>query len=90
MVLHLSHLVHRDISLHQQRSVKTKLSKYYKINHKELILLIYISLSLSPLHTYQVLLCVHKFIHRIRTLSEVFTSYCAQNSLIHCHSGRQT
>ena len=48
----------------------------------------YLTLPLSLLHNFQILLFVHKFIHHSGKLPPVFMSYFIQNQFIHQHDTR--
>ena len=63
----------------QNKSLRTHIIDLYKF---------YNTLPLSLLHTYQILLFVHKFIHHTYTLPEAFISYFTQNSFIHYYNTR--
>ena len=78
------------------------LNKIEKLNNKILRILqskpirthtieLYVNYDTLPptlLHTYQILLFVHKFIHHPQTLPDIFISYFTQNSFIHSYNTR--
>jgi len=52
--------------------------------------LAYNTLIVPKLHTFQLLLFVHKVIHHAKKLPEVFLDYFEINNTFHCHHTRST
>ena len=76
----LEKLNNKILRIIQNKPISTHVIDLYKS---------YDTLPLSQLHTYQILLFVHKFVHRLHTLSDVFISYFSQNTVIHDYNTRQ-
>jgi hypothetical protein len=59
-------------------------------SHTDVLYMNYITLPISELHIYQILVFVHKFMHHKDSLPSVFLNYFSQNNAVHEYETRHS